>query len=573
MLLLLLVALVIGGNIIPPPPPPSSAAGRQAASHYWVMKLEAGVSADAFAGRHEGLVHVGWVDFLPKEDNVHVFSGNLPPARQRDALLREGLVWAEPQVAKRQFTRAMPDPLYENQWHLHGLYASVELDMVDRAINGSGVTIAIVDDGLQHTHPDLSINYDSEHSWDFNGDDADPTPDNPHQGHGTAAAGVAAAARENGHCGRGVASQAKLVGLRTIADAISDVVEAQSLSHNGIGTVDIYSCSWGPADDGRTMEGPGPVVEAVLQANVGLGRGRLGKGSIYVWAAGNGRANGDSCAFDGYASSPYVMAIGSISHEGKQAYYSEGCAALMAVTPSSGDGRGVTTVDLMGAGGYDPTECTASFGGTSSSAPLAAGVVALLLQQYPDFTWRDVKHVIARGAVPIQTNDGSWTINRAGFRHSNSYGFGLLKLPALLQAARAYVPVPRGPFLRYNSGVQVLQGIPYMIPVEVNFTARNTSGITFIEHVMLTASVWHESRGSLGITLTSPSGITSVLATERSKDTAMHYPLQGRWTFTSLKHWGETVVAGTWTINVTDTNPQTTGRGHFNSFQLVVWGY
>ena len=136
------------------------------------------------------------------------------------------------------------------------------------------------------------------------------------------------------------------------------MVEAEALTHNAIGSVDIYSCSWGPADDGITMSEPGPVVQAALQQYAGQMRGRLGKGSIYVWASGNGRAEHDSCAFDGYASSPFVIAIGAIDHTGQQSWYSEGCSALMAVTPSSGAMQGITTVDLMGSAGYDPGECT-----------------------------------------------------------------------------------------------------------------------------------------------------------------------------------------------------------------------
>lgn len=58
----------------------------------------------------------------------------------------------------------------------------------------------------------------------------------------------------------------------------------------------------------------------------------------------------------------------------------------------------------MGGAGYDPTECTSNFGGTSSSAPLAAGIIALILEQRPDLTWRDVKHVIAKGSVPVQVS-------------------------------------------------------------------------------------------------------------------------------------------------------------------------
>ena len=61
-------------------------------------------------------------------------------------------------------------------------------------------------------------------------------------------------------------------------------------------------------------------------------QGRDGKGSIYVWAAGNGGSYFDSCAADGYASSIYTIAVGSADQDGQQADYDENCAGKMAVT-------------------------------------------------------------------------------------------------------------------------------------------------------------------------------------------------------------------------------------------------
>lgn len=61
-------------------------------------------------------------------------------------------------------------------------------------------------------------------------------------------------------------------------------------------------------------------------------QGRNGKGSIYVWAAGNGGHKQDSCATDGYASSIYTIAVGSVDQYGDHAYYDEVCTSKMAVT-------------------------------------------------------------------------------------------------------------------------------------------------------------------------------------------------------------------------------------------------
>ncbi len=94
---------------------------------------------------------------------------------------------------------------------------------------GSGVNIAIVDDGLQYTHPDLALNYRSGLSRDINFNDADPAGPNAanEDFHGTAVAGVAAGRGHNGVGVSGVAPRAGLAGIRLIAAATTDAQEAQ----------------------------------------------------------------------------------------------------------------------------------------------------------------------------------------------------------------------------------------------------------------------------------------------------------------------------------------------------------
>ena len=104
-----------------------------------------------------------------------------------------------------------------------------------------------------------------------------------------------------------------------------------------------------------------------------------------MWAAGNGGANHDSCAADGYVNSIYTIAVGSVDQSGRQAFYDENCSAKMAVTFSY-NSDGFPTGDDSWAPHdqiYTTTlggECTDRFTGTSASTPLAAGVIALALQ-------------------------------------------------------------------------------------------------------------------------------------------------------------------------------------------------
>lgn len=61
-------------------------------------------------------------------------------------------------------------------------------------------------------------------------------------------------------------------------------------------------------------------------------QGRGGKGSIFVWAAGNGGMHHDHCGADGYVNTIYSIAIGAVTQTGKPAYFGEPCPGVMAVT-------------------------------------------------------------------------------------------------------------------------------------------------------------------------------------------------------------------------------------------------
>lgn len=467
----------------------------------------------------------------------------------------EGAQWAEEQVAVKRYKRFNDDPLYHQQWHLlstSGSGVSVDEDLYVGSQGGKDILIAIVDDGLQHTHPELSARYAANHSWNFNNGNkhADPTPRDPRDGHGTAAAAVAVGSKLNGHCGRGVAWAARVAGLRLIAEPVTGATEAEALGYHA-DDVRIYSNSWGPADTGRGLDAPSRVVREALMYYASV------KNRIYVWASGNGRDNMDSCAYDGYAGNMYVNAFGAVDYDGEQSWYSEGCANLMAVAPSSGAfRRGITTADLVGPAGYDPSECTSEFGGTSSAAPLASGIVALLLekqeklQPHASFTWRDIKHVIALGATQIKPEDRSWHVNARGYHHSNAFGFGLLKIPKLMQTLSEYVASPNP----YGKQPQKQVLSPSIQPTNkaansflVNLTHTN---ITFVEMVILRIYLKHPKRGDVAVRLVSPESTVSVLAEWRNDPNA-NYPQEG-WTFSSLHHWGEQQADGVWEVQVHD---------------------
>lgn len=66
-------------------------------------------------------------------------------------------------------------------------------------------------------------------------------------------------------------------------------------------------------------------------------QGRNGKGSIFVWASGNGGRQGDNCDCDGYTDSIYTISISSASQQGLSPWYAEKCSSTLATAYSSGD--------------------------------------------------------------------------------------------------------------------------------------------------------------------------------------------------------------------------------------------
>lgn len=239
---------------------------------------------------------------------------------------------------------SIQDPIFTEQWHLFntiqvGHDVNVTGVWLD-GVTGKNATVAIIDDGLDMNSLDLKENYFAEGSYDFNDHDPEPAPVLSDDRHGTRCAGEVAAVR-NDVCGLGVAYESKIAGIRILSKSISDADEAEAMMYK-YDKNHIYSCSWGPRDDGRTMEAPGVLIrKAMLKA---IQEGRNGLGSIYVFASGNGAASDDNCNFDGYTNSIYSITVGAVDRAGQHPYYSEHCSAQLVVTYSSGSGDSIVSL-------------------------------------------------------------------------------------------------------------------------------------------------------------------------------------------------------------------------------------
>lgn len=475
-----------------------------------------------------------------------------------------GILYVEQQVTLERTTRVpQDDPLYPNQWHLDntgqnsstvGADANVTAAW-DAGYTGEGVVVASVDDGVWVAHPDLAPNIRADLSYDFLNDDPDPSGG----GHGSAVAGVMAGA-DNGlpvmtdYCGVGAAYNAEIAGLRMLGGGITDAIEASSLSFKP-DDIHVYNNSWGPFDNGSTLEGPGTLTAAALQN--GAFHGRNGLGTIYTWAAGNGGTN-DNINADGYANSIYVIAVGSSTNLAENSGYSEPGSAMLINAPSDGGTLGIATT------GYSSSGCTNSFGGTSSAAPLTAGVIALILEANPILTYRDVMHILVDTADVIDDTDTGWQTNGAGKQFSHYYGFGRINAGEAVTAAATWTPVTAQTF--YLSAVETVSAaIPENAAAPVTDVINVPDNIT-AEHVQVVFNADHPSRGQIHVDLTSPDGTVSNMIFGRP-DTGDNYQ---NWTMMTVANWGE-VVTGDWTISVYDRSDDAQD-GTFNSWQLIVWG-
>jgi kexin len=521
-------------------------------------------------------------------------------------------VWEEQvQQYRRRYPRKAPTaaPKLSNaydpeQWHLKnsGLAtARVAAAWVAAGTMGEGQVVHVVDDGLEGRHQDLFPGYAPELSTSLHGNGRNPWPAYGNT-HGSSVAGVCCARGYNGlppHspiCGHGVAPGARVAGNDLIADRTTDAMEATGISFMAE-NVTVFSCSWGPIDDGMRAEAPQRLTRLALQHAARYGHG--GKGCLTTWAAGNGRVRYDNCAWDGYAQNMYVLAIGAVTREGAAAPYSEACPALFISAPSSGGSAGITTVDVPATSGR---MCRDDFGGTSSAAPFVAGVIALVAAANPALRNTDITTILAKTARPVDPYHPGWVVNGAGYKYNPQYGFGLVDAYGAVMLARTYKMNSTGPAASAHyvasrvfcytstntlhppqdtvvstqtSAAMAHSGnrisLPYSIPNVAGQAAilwvDVASTNLVVERVEITVSITHSRRGELSFALESPAH-TRLVIPPRVMDTSANLD---SWTFAFVGMRGEW-AAGRWSFIVADVVPGNQMYGSITDLDLLITG-
>ncbi len=533
---------------------------KRIATHQVLVELTPGTDPTSLAARYDIALSASPA-YAP---GFHIFETSpafsaltLPETIRSDP----SVISAEPMLARKHQKKSVPnDPLFADQWHLlntgqNGGTAGMDINVTNvwETYQGSNILIGIVDDGLDLEHEDLIENLNTTIDWDFNYNDAIPQADSGDD-HGTPCAGVAAGRGNNSLGISGAAPQATLVGMRLIAESTVDSEEAAAFAHSN-SLIHIKSNSWGPSDDGETLEGPGTLAAAALKTAAETGRD--GKGTLFFWAGGNGGLDDrDNVNYDGYANSIYTLAIGAVDLDGIQSWYSEPGACLVVSAPSSGGSVRITTTSTSGSDYAD------DFGGTSSATPLAAGVGALMLEANPNLGWRDVQEILMASARNVDATDSDWATNAAGFHFNHKYGAGMV------DADTADMPRKTSTHLDTHTHTTLsLTSLGQPIPDADMTGVTNTFSVTKnfrVEHVTLTTEITHTYRSDIEIWLTSPNGTENQLA-GRGNDSANNL----NWTFSTVRNWGET-SSGDWIVKVLDRYIQDTGT--VNNLTLTLYG-
>lgn len=459
---------------------------------------------------------------------------------------RSEVMVAEPNVVIPTQSYYRPkDPIYPKQWHLNHaggaglatnshIFAEKAWD-ITRGVRS--IVVAVMDDSVDVNHPDFQGVGKIVAPRDFKENDFLPLPGEPEDNHGTACAGVAVA-EENGNGAVGVAPGCALMPIRTTGYLGDEDMEELFNWAIDKGAA-VISCSWGAAANQFPLSLR--VSTALTRAAT---KGRNGKGCVIVFAAGNsnrpinGKVNergwpnnelsGSTQWLNGFAVHPDVIAVAASTSLNKKAAYSNWGTEIAVCAPSNNApamvppdvyddyaGLGIVTTDRSGRDGYDPSNFTSDFGGTSSACPVVAGVAALVLSANPDLTATDVRQILQQTADKIVDKDPDPQLGlRKGTYETGGrsewFGYGKVNAFKAVQAAvqRQAVAVAGSRQIRQANSTSVEipdynpQGITSSIQITENSPVRD---------LQVTVAIEHSFMSDLEISLMAPSGQTVLL--------------------------------------------------------------
>ena len=331
------------------------------------------------------------------------------PATVRRLLSRNSQVVAVAPNYPRELT-ADPDdePGLGIEWGLHNTGQTVagveglpdiDIDGLEalRVRQGTGdVVVAVIDDGVDFTHPDLidrawtdpDVPGSTEHGWDFCDDDGDPSPEGT-DGHGTHVSGTIAASLDGAGV-VGVAPGIKIMALRAFANGTScrnDAAIVDALDFAAAHGVPIINASWGGAAQSDVLD------QAIRDS-----------GALFVAAAGNAGLDLDRPDtvnfYPAESSAANVISVGAVDQFGDIAEFSNyGATAVDLFAP------GTNIASTYPASPDCPAPCYVFADGTSMAAPHVTGTAALVLSGPSPLSTAALRaHLLARAAPLAQAS-------------------------------------------------------------------------------------------------------------------------------------------------------------------------
>ncbi len=331
----------------------------------------------------------------------------------------KGVKFAQPDFLIKKEKRTA-DPYYKYLWHLkNNEYKGVDINVEEawKYTKGEGVLTAVIDEGIDIDHNDLRENIIG--FANFNDPNSNYPDSKSGKWHGTACAGLMCAT-ENDTGVVGVAPASKLYAVRYSDSKISQDIAAFNylMKQN----VSVISNSWGSY---RKLDSYNEIFETLAT------KGRDGKGILIFFAAGNDSINLDDSSINDESESKFVISIGSSTHKDTIASYSNYGSSLDFLAPGGIMSGQLVTTDAMGEKGYTDWNYNFNFIGTSASAPIAAGVAALILSVNPDLTRDEVIEILAKTARKI----GDYTYVNGRNNHA---GYGRIDAGEAVKMAKYY---------------------------------------------------------------------------------------------------------------------------------------
>ena len=485
-------------------------------------------NAGAAALRGQGLA-AGRKLALARAEVWHLPQGVSVDAAIRVVRLMRGVEAVEPDFI-RTVSLVPNDPSYGQQYALPKMHVPEAWDITT---GSASVIVAIVDSGMQYTHPDLAANVymnpnetvdgidndgngyvDDIRGWDFVGASLKkPKPDNnvaDTLGHGTRVAGVIGAVGNNSLGVTGLNWNVRLMPLKVGADTT-----ALDLSNAAILEAYDYARNNGARVINASFSGPeyshfeADALQALHDAGI-----------ILCAAAGNKTQSLETTpSYPASLNFPNIISVAATDSSELLASYSNyGSRSVDLGAP----GSAIYTTSM--------TNTYASVYGTSFSAPQMAGIVALMRARYPSLGVRDLRLMILEGTDPVASLAGKTvTGGRAN----------------VLKALTAAVPFSK----RYQQVLTPRRSIPDNNPTGINQIVTVEESLP-VRGVSVHVHTDHPWLGDLQLKLTSPTGIENTLLKSRIDANSGF-----SWDFETQFDYRGRPSLGDWRLNVADLGP------------------